>query len=343
MNKPHTWTDEELKHLKDFAENKNFSWSEIGHAFGVDGESARTRYRRLTKTTSKSYSFTPIEESPYPKYDKPLEQTGDCLILPDPEFPYHNADFINRCIDLALSWKITKCNIAGDAMHFNSISKFEANWRPDSSGDLSDKAHKELMNFLPKLPKNLQDEYLNTLERLEPTHDDDIGGEVQIAKRAFLNLSSAFDEIVYVIGNHDGRLLSALNSPMFADQLKQFTVGDNPKFLIAPYYFSILHTENGDYTIEHPVGSSAKTAVNISIQKHCHVLMGHSHRYSRLRDPSDKFWCIQMGMCVDENRLAYASQRTRGAEKHSLGATIVRDGFPYDLSINTPWELWKKL
>lgn len=315
----------------------------VGKEIGVPGETARSHYRTISGNDGRAYAFTPILESPYPKYDQPLEQTGDCLVIPDLEVPYHNADFINRCIELAMSWGIKQCNIAGDAMHFNSISHWEANWKSKNQGDISDKAHKALMDLLPKLPKKLQDEYLATIEKFEPNHDDDIGGEVQVAKSALNNLSTAFDDIVYVIGNHDGRFLSALNSPMFADQLKQFTVGENPKFRIAPYYYSILHTEQGDYSIEHPVSASKGAAVQIASKKLCHVLMAHSHRYIRGRDPSNRFWAIQMGMACDETRMAYVGQRTRGAEQHSTGATIVRSGYPFDLSPETPWGLYKRM
>ena len=343
MRRKKIWSDEDNAKLINLVENTTLIYDEIGKEFGVGGEAARTHYRDITGNKGTSYAFTPILESPYPKYDKPLEQSGDCLVIPDLEVPFHNADFVNRCIELAMSWGITQCNIAGDALHFNSISHWEANWKSENQGDISDKAHAALMDLLPKLPAKLQQEYLNTIEQFEPNHDDDVGGEVRVAKDALTNLSTAFDDIVYVIGNHDGRLLSALNSPMFADQLKQFTVGDNPKYRIAPYYFSTLHTEKGDYSIEHPVSASKSAAIQIASKKLCHVLMGHSHRYLRARDPSNQFWAIQMGMCCDEERMAYVGQRTRGAEQHSTGATIVRGGHPFDLDPSTPWGLYKRM
>ena len=332
---------DEIDRIKSGYEIEHLTWEQNGKREGISGELARSFYR--TAVGVGAYQFTPIQESPYPKYNEPLEQSVDCLILPDPEFPYHHSDFLNRCIDLAVSWGIRNCNIAGDAMHFNSISKFEANWRHDNGGDISDKAHDALMDLLPRLPKRLQDEYLQTLEKFEPVHDDDIGGEVKIAKQAFLNLSSAFEDIVYVIGNHDGRLLSALNSPMFADQLKQFTIGENPKYRIAPFYYSILHTLGGDYRITHPVSAAQNAAVSLATQFQCHVIMGHSHAYARTKDPSGRFWCIQTGCTVDEERLAYCAQRDRGSKRHSLGAVIVRDGYPYDLSMETPFGTWKRM
>ena len=338
------FTLEEKEGIRACYETKRMKWDDIGKEYDISGEYARSVYRNYVNHRAVGkYAFNPVQESPYPKYNEPLEQSGDCLVLPDPEFPYHHAEFINRCLDLANTWNIRQCCIAGDAMHFNSISKFEANWRHDNGGDISDKAHSALMDYCMGLPSKRQQELIGILEKFEPAHDDDIGGEVDVAKKAFLNLSSLFDDIVYVIGNHDGRLLSALNSPMFADQLKQFAVGDNPKYRIAPYYYSVLHTSAGDYRLSHPVSASANAACSLAGQFQCHVIMGHSHNYSRQMDASGRFWAIQAGCCVDEERLAYAAQRDRGSRRHALGAVIIRDGYPFDLSMNTPWELLKRM
>jgi len=337
------WDNDEINLLKNLVENTKTKWDDIGSQFGVSGEVARAKYRYITMSKQKAYAFTKIQESPYPKFDSPLEQTGDCLILPDTEFPYHHAEFINLCLDLAHTWNVRNCAIAGDVMHFNSISHWEANWKEEKNGDISDRAHERLIDLLPDLPSSAQDKLLAVMEEFEPAHENDIGGEVETAKKALLNISYQFDDIVYVIGNHDGRLLSALNSPMFADQLRQFVVGDNPKYRIAPYYYSILHTVSGDYRISHPVSSAQNAAVSLANQFHQHIIMGHSHSYSRSHDASGKYWAIQAGCCVDEDRLAYASQRDRGAKRHVLGAVIVRNGYPYDLSMETDWNTLKRL
>jgi hypothetical protein len=334
------WSEEERHKLKHLVEDTNMSWKEVGAEFGVDGEIARDAYRH---NNHGSYAFNKIAESPYPKFDNALEQSGDCLVIPDVEFPYHNADFLNHILELADSWGVKNCNLAGDVMHFNSISKWEANWKATHHPAINDDAEAALMATILRLPGKYQQTMLDTLSKFANAEGDDVGSEVKVANKALTTIGEMFDDVVYVIGNHDGRLLSALNSPMFAEDLKRFVVGDNPKFRIAEFYYSTLHTDNGDYSIEHPVSAAKTTAVNIAIQKHCHVLMAHSHRFSVQRDPSDKYWCIQMGCAVDEERLAYVAQRTRGAEKHSTGATIIRGGYPYNLSPETPWELWKRL
>ena len=67
-----------------------------------------------------------VTESPKPKLDKP-PTIGDCLILADPHIPYHDATFINRCIDVALSMGIKECCVAGDLLDYNAFSPFDPN------------------------------------------------------------------------------------------------------------------------------------------------------------------------------------------------------------------------
>lgn len=341
MRRNKKWDNDEINLLKNLVENTKTKWDDIGSQFGVSGEVARAKYRYITMSKQKAYAFTKIQESPYPKFDSPLEQTGDCLILPDTEFPYHHAEFINLCLELASDWNVRNCVIAGDVLHFDSISKWEANWKEENSGDISEKAHSRLIDLLPDLSESAQEKLLAVMDEFEPSCDNDMGTEVKVSKKALLDIANMFDDIVYVIGNHDGRFLSALNSPMFAEQLKQFVVGDNPKYRIAPYYYSILHTVSGDYRITHPVSSAQTAAVTLANQFHQHIIMGHSHNYSRTLDASGKYWAIQAGCCVDEYRLAYASQRDRGVKRHALGAVIVYNGYPYDLSMTTDWNALK--
>ena len=47
-----------------------------------------------------------VKPSPYPVYDEPLEMDGDTLILPDIEFPFHHAEFVSACLELARKWDI---------------------------------------------------------------------------------------------------------------------------------------------------------------------------------------------------------------------------------------------
>lgn len=65
-----------------------------------------------------------VEESPKPRLDKP-PTIGDCLILADIHAPYHDSEFINRCIDAALRGGVEECCIAGDLVDNDALSPFD--------------------------------------------------------------------------------------------------------------------------------------------------------------------------------------------------------------------------
>ena len=284
-----------------------------------------------------------LKPSPYPVFDKPLEMIGDAVIIPDPEFPYHHAEFLNRVLDLAEAWKINQCIIAGDAMHFNSISKWEASWTVPTSG-LSERDKDKYVKLVLSLPNKYRESMLEWLDEKEMSKSgDSVGDEVAIAKRELVRLGEQFDLVHYVIGNHDGRFLSALNSPLFADQLLQFIGINDPKWKIAPYYYSVLHSGETMWRIEHPRGAAKNTASALASKFLCNIAMGHSHRWVMEFDRSGHYYAIHMGCCVDETRLAYAAQRSIAGEAHKLGALIIREGKPFLLNEDTPWEMYKKM
>jgi predicted phosphodiesterase len=67
-----------------------------------------------------------VAQSPKERFDKP-PTTADCLVLADPHCPYHDADFINLCVDLAQSAGIKEVIVAGDLVDYNALSPFDPN------------------------------------------------------------------------------------------------------------------------------------------------------------------------------------------------------------------------
>lgn len=267
-------------------------------------ESVRSRRRRIHSVTENRML---ISESPFPKYDSPLVMEGDALVLPDVEVPFHNAEFLNRCIELAHKWKIKQCIVAGDYLHFDSIKHWEPSWVSDENG----------------LHMNLSQ-------------------ELEVARRETKVLSQTFDNIDYVVGNHDDRFLRALNSQIFPSELTRLLEAGN-RWRIAPYYYSILISDGEKYQIEHPNSASKISPIKLASKYRCHVLQAHSHKWSIDHDISGTYWAINMGCVVDETRLAYAAQRHNTGESHKLGAVIVRGGFPHVLSEKTPWDRYMRM
>lgn len=317
--------------------NRGLSYIEIAEAEHVTYE----KVRMAVRYAKNKRGVVSLPVSSYPRYDAPLRMEGDALILPDPEFPFHDADFVNRCLELADCWGIDQCIIAGDVLHFDSLSQWEANWitaaRPTG---LTADAEAEMRELIQQLPPEQQGALLEKLaslasEQQEPT-------ELLEAKKCLLTLGEAFDRVDYVIGNHDDRFIRALKSPMLPQTLLDFIGLDHPRWRIAPYFYSVLISGGETWRVEHPRSAAANTAVRLADKFECHVIMGHSHMQDERWSTSGRYHAIHAGACVDESRLPYAAQRSTNRPAHKLGAVIVRDGCPFVLHGRSPWGMLAK-
>ena len=321
-----------------------YSQRQVAQIYGVPYGHLHSKINNAAQREIRDAGRQVMRPSPYPIYDKPLEMEGDAVVIPDPEFPYHEADFLNRVLDLADAWKIKQCNIAGDALHLNAISKFEPAWKAQPKNTMTEAQEERLLALANKAKGKLRDELIDAITSDPIEQDgDDVANEVETARRALIRLGEQFDLVDYVIGNHDGRFLSTLNSPTFADQLLKFIGLTEPKWRIAPYYYSYIRSGGELFRIEHPKSASQSTASKLASKYLCHVLMGHSHLLSSQFDQSGSFWAMHMGHCVDERRLPYASQRSNTSPAHVLGAVIIRGGFPHLLMERTPWKQYAKM
>lgn len=323
------WTKAELEKASQMkADGK--SYFEIADALGRSYNSVNVKLGRNKEAI--------VPESKMPIWDKPLEGEGDAVILSDVEAPFQHSEFISRVLDLADAWNITSLHLAGDLLHYDSLSAWGSEWT-EPQEDLRDR----LLDFMQALDKKTRAQGVKLLEETGVLTDTSYTGEMKEARRMFKTLSQ-FKSIFVALGNHDDRYLRALDQAMSPNELlHQLDVHEDPRWKIAPYYFTILHTAQGDYRITHPRGAGAKTAIDLATQFHQHIIMGHSHRWNISRDPSAKYWAIQTGHCVDEKRLAYVQQRDAKRDAHMNGATIIRDGYPFVLHMDSPWDLLRRM
>lgn len=281
-----------------------------------------------------------VSESTYPRYDKPLQMEGDALIITDLELPFHHADFVNRCLDLAQKWKIKNLILGGDMLHFDSLSGWEPNWIDISPNGLTEADERRLREFVNSLPSKHQRGGEELLEKLGRRVDHDgASTELGIARKEIKRLSQQFEHIDAVMGNHEGRFLRTIATAISPEELTRLLeVGDSPKWRIAPYYFSILISGGEKFQVEHPRNTAKFSASRLAGKYQCHIIMGHSHQLNFTFDPSGQYYAIETGHCVDEERLPYAAQRHTTAAAHVLGASIVRGGVPWLLHKRTDWR-----
>lgn len=278
-----------------------------------------------------------IDVSPFPKWDKPLIMEGDAVVMGDLEIPFHHAQFVNQVLEVAESWGITQCILAGDQLHLEALSAWQPHWIEPSV---------DMAELMESMYIAIQDEESGEALRIwEEIEQGMVSGapnfsrELLIARDVLGVLGERFDLIHFVLGNHEGRLIRTLSTVLSPTDLLALLKLDE-KWKISPYYYGILESNGETYRVTHP-----KSAAQIAVRKLAskflmHILMGHSHALTMRRDISDSFWACEIGCCVDEERLAYVGQRDNTARAHSLGAAIVRDGHLWLLH---PWVDWERL
>jgi hypothetical protein len=313
------------------------AWAEMyGQTTGRSAESVDSRIDRLLLRGEMGRERVP--ESKYPTYDNPLVMEGDAIILGDIEFPYHHAEFINRCLNLAEKWGIRQAILAGDVLHFDSLSSFNPNWIKPKTNGLTEGAERKLMNLAMTLSKNKQQEMIDTIVEIGHFEEGDgVSSELSAAREGLRRLSEQFDCIDYVIGNHDSRLLNTLQTMLDPEELLRLLTVDK-QWRIAPFYYSILHSGGITFQIEHPRNAAKFSASKLCAKYGCSIIMAHSHHLNFTFDLSGKHYAIECGLCCDEARLPYVAQRHNIAPLHILGAVIVRDGFPWLLHKYTPFD-----
>lgn len=74
-----------------------------------------------------------VTDSDKPRYKNPPRFRGEKLILADAQVPFHNASFINKCIDLALAWGIKSCLLAGDIFDVTAFAGSQFHTKPSDT------------------------------------------------------------------------------------------------------------------------------------------------------------------------------------------------------------------
>ena len=340
------WTKAETDKLKaDWSSSSMSVWKFSGlwaKANGRTFTAVRSTLQRLT--AAGDILPRTLKDSPYPSYSEPLEMNGDALVLTDVEFPFHHAEFVNQCVSLASVWGIKQLILGGDLLHMDSISGWEPSWTGTDDSGVAEAISDQLFEFAKSLPSKRQAQLidiLSTAKEREP--EKNISAELNVCRREIRNLQKKFDKIDMVLGNHEGRLLRALETAVDPQELLNLMKVDDAKWRVSPYYYSVLWSAGQKFQIEHPRNTAKFSAWKLAAKYGCHVIMGHSHQLNLTFDISGKFYAIESGHCVDESKLPYASQRHNQGHQHCLGAVLVRDGHPHLLHQGTDWPRMAKM
>lgn len=325
------WTKEEEQRVEKLY-NDGKSFYNIATIMGRSYDSVNAKLSRRRRT------ITPLPKSSFPLWDKPLKSEGDALILSDVEAPFQHSEFINRCIDLADAWGIRVLHLAGDLLHYDNLSAWGDEWT-ETKEDLVE----TVLEIIGTLKGANKEQARGRLSEAGLLNEGGLSGELAEARQIFRHFD-AFSDIYVALGNHDDRYLRALGQALEPGELlHQLDRHNDARWKIAPYYYTLIETRAGIFRATHPRNAGRTAAQDLAVQFHQHIVMGHSHRWSVNRDPSGDYWAIQSGHCVDEKRLAYVMQRDAKRDAHLLGATILRDGYPFVLCPQSPFEALKRM
>lgn len=230
------------------------------------------------------FGETLVRDSPKPRLDQP-PTIGDCLVLADIHAPYHDAPFINRCIDIALGMGVKEVVVAGDLLEVTAFSPFDPDVR------------------------------------------DILDEEFGIAEQFLDVLSSSFDRVLCIMGNHEARIQKRLGYHQLPTGRvgRMMTRKENVAF--SPYY----HCLYDGWRICHPKNASVvpgSVAAKLAGKYHCNVVAGHGHVFGVAQDVSGEFVGIDSGACVDPKRLEYVETRMNTRPRVYQGAVILKHGLP---------------
>jgi hypothetical protein len=330
------WTPAETDKLKQL-KSRGLSDYEIADILKRTFGSVNTKITKLKQSGQLKQSQVPA--STMPLWNEPLVSEGDTVIITDLEAPFQHSEFINRVLDLADSWGIQTLHLGGDLLHYDTLSAWGSEWTQDKE-ELVDLFMVVVEKYVANKKKS---EVIEALEEYGMTSTGGLSGELKDSRRVFRSFGS-FKNVYVELGNHDDRYLRTLQQALSPKELlHQIDKDKDERWHIAPYYYGFIDTEKGRFRVSHPRGAGQKAAVDLAVQYHQHVIMGHSHRWNISRDPSGDYWAIQTGHCVDEDRLAYVGQRDAKRDAHVLGATIIRGGYPFVLSPESPWQMLRRM
>lgn len=255
-----------------------------------------------------------VAESPRQKFLDALCLNESCLILPDIEVPFHNADFVNRCIERAVDYGIRAAVYAGDWFHWGALAHFF-------------ESDKDTAKEIEQIEENIE---------------------------AFIR---PFDRIFYIAGNHDRRPQITFDRFIGADKITRLVVPPEladefkQKVKASDYFYCWVGTGEHRWRIIHPKATNsvpANAAKAIAMANNCNVAMAHDHLVGMQQTTDGRHWGLEIGCCVDTERLAYYMHRDTTRPKMKNAALILhKDGERFIPEILTDgltlWgEQWQK-
>lgn len=229
--------------------------------------------------------------------------------------------------------------LGGDALDIEALNSFTPDFENDKRHVIDSNSAEALVKFADELPEKKRNKLLDIIGEAE--RENGLGGEIKESRIVLKSFEDDFDHILWMMGNHEKRVLNTLKKILPVDSLATLFGADNAKWKVSPYYWCVLTSGGVEWQIEHPVNTAKHSSKKLAPKFGKNIVMFHNHQFSITTDPSGRFYAIEPGMGMDESRMGYAMQRHNAADTHRVGALIIRDGKPTPLNSFTDWEMLK--
>jgi hypothetical protein len=277
---------------------------------------------------------TSVPKSQHQNWDTPPEVKGNALILGDLHIPYHDADFIGRCMGLARKWEINHLILGGDALDARAFSHWGEDFEQEKRLIISNDGRSELEAIAEEMPSEYREKIFEFLADVE-TQTGNIGEELKEARKVLKAIDVHFENVLWMMGNHETWVLKTLQKALPAADLGRLM---ELKWEISPYYWCRLESGGIQYQIEHPKNAGKGSSKKLASKFTTNIIMFHNHHLSYQSDPSGQYLAIETGMCADRAKIQYDNQRHASNDEHITGAVLVRNGKAWLLNQFTDWE-----
>ena len=286
-----TWTTAETALLRQYVE-KGLDAEEISQQFTSDGilrthQSVRRRLQRLRKAEPGKWCAK-VARSPVLMPEAPLQAEGDMLGLGDPHCPFHDNDWANRVVALALSYRIKQVAMIGDLIDWTAFSRYGRRAGVEAEDEI-----RAAEQFIRTLAANFERVYY-----LPGNHEDRLARQVGYA----LSLERLDDWWI-------------TRPNVFTTRKKWMLLRSGGQT------FRLTHPKNYSRV---PGANSSRLCSKYL----CHVIGAHDHLVAVTKDISGTFWGVDTGTCAHRRLLDYIENESSNNPQMVQGACLVMDGVP---------------
>lgn len=213
------------------------------------------------------------------------------MVMCDLHCPFHDSEWINSLVALAIQRRITDLILGGDIIDNQAFSKYEKD--PDIPAEYEMGVTEETVTMLSR-----------SFERvwcIIGSHDKRFARSMGWSLSVQKSLDSFIDVGVESVKKSDYCWMQLTS---------------------AGEQYRIVHPRNSS------VNATYVPRV-LAAKYQCHIIAGHGHLAGIARDISGKYWAVDTGICAHPAKLAYNEKEMNTRPAMLRGAVMVLDGVPW--------------